>query len=297
MEKAEALNIKISKRMSMEQLIDAIKEAEKDLQVIKNFNICSLNMYDITSFRASPNQLIANLIYITHKFKRYCGVIPSSFLNTKVLKLTKIKWSDIMINIEHSKTLTFPKGFFIQFKKCLNISERFIFFPIIFHNNEHGHVNYMLYDQNTNEMERFEPYGYLDDDSILIPQKTDEAIVDIFKTKYGDNFIRKYYKPLSFCPYNSFQNIQELEKELTQQDPAGFCAAWVTWYIELRLSNPDMKRKQVVDLSLQKLKNNKKSFTSYIRSYSVVLKYIYKNLLQDIPIKDIFKNILHKFNI
>ena len=58
-------------------------------------------------------------------------------------------------------------------------------------------------------------------------------------------------------------------------DPGGFCAAWSAWYVDTRLSNPNKSRKQVVDMALDKFKNDQGSMTQYIRSYSVFIqKYL-----------------------
>ena len=294
---ADNLHIVNFFKMSTEQLIKAIKNAKiKKENDSRSMNMISLNTYNVTSYVGVYTESISSLIYIMYKFKKYCGVVPNSFLHNKLSEMSNIKnldWSNIMINITNSKTLTFPKGFFKQFDKCLKTSERFIFFPLNFQNKRIAHANYMLYDKNTNEMERFEPNGEYTN-SEIIPEIIDESLVYVFNDRYnknGNKFIRKYYKPLSFCPYYSFQYIQGTENKQTKKDPSGFCAAWSTWYIELRFSNPNINRKQLVNLSIEKLKNNNKSLTSYIRSYSVLLRYIHKNLLQDVPIKDIFKNI------
>lgn len=100
-------------------------------------------------------------------------------------------------------------------------------------------------------------------------------IEKLFKENLGNDFIKKYHKPLSYLSKHNFQTIQENEKEMNKDDPVGFCSVWSAWYIDLRLSNPEMTRKAVVEKAMNELKKLKKeegiSFTKFIRNYSKLL--------------------------
>ena len=60
-------------------------------------------------------------------------------------------------------------------------------------------------------------------------------------------------------------------------DPVGFFSVWSAWYIDVRLSNPDIDRKELVNWALGKLKKIKKdknggrSFTQFIRDYAEMI--------------------------
>jgi hypothetical protein len=105
-------------------------------------------------------------------------------------------------------------------------------------------------------MERFEPYGYLEN---IDNTNLDKIIKKIFKKE-----IKKYYKPLDFCPFNSFQKLEILEKR-KEGDLCGFCNIWVLWYIELRISNPNISRKKIVKFAIKKIGKN---FKNFIRDYA-----------------------------
>ena len=77
--------------------------------------------------------------------------------------------------------------------------------------------------------------------------------------------VKKVYAPLSFSPIISFERLQLMEER------GKFNSAWVVWYADTRLANPNKTRKQVVDMALFKFKNNIESMTKFIRSYSVFI--------------------------
>ena len=84
-------------------------------------------------------------------------------------------------------------------------------------------------------------------------------------------------------------------------DPGGFCAYWSTWYLDLRLSNPDVPRETLVSETLKSINNkiadynydiimkiNRKkipvNFSSFVRSYAVFLNVLWQfilNLIKD----------------
>ena len=75
-------------------------------------------------------------------------------------------------------------------------------------------------------------------------------------------------------PLKSFQSLQEDENEMDENidnGNSGYCAAIVGYYTELRLLNPNVDRKKLVELALDKLKNGDKSFTEIFRGYSNTL--------------------------
>jgi hypothetical protein len=123
-------------------------------------------------------------------------------------------------------------------------------------------------------MERFEPYGKSKRDCTN-PVDIDLKLKKLFQDNLGEDFILEYYEPLDFMPKKSFQSLQEDEgdfKKKNKDDPdGGFCAAWVAWYAELRVQNPNKDRKRLVDMALKRLQESDRSMTKYIRGYSASL--------------------------
>ena len=101
-------------------------------------------------------------------------------------------------------------------------------------------------------------------------------IIVIFTKKLGVDYIKEYYPPEAFLPYESFQTIQENEKVWVNRkeddEPVGYCSVWSAWFIDLRLSNPDVDKDELVKLAMNRLKKLKAetglTFTSFIRNYS-----------------------------
>jgi hypothetical protein len=126
-------------------------------------------------------------------------------------------------------------------------------------------------------MERFEPNGSMSNPCYNIG--IDEGIKKIFNIKLGKDFVNQYYKPLDFCPNINLQKIAYRENE-----GGKLCAIWSNWYAELRLLNPDINRKELVNRAIKELKSNKRkgqeSFTSFIKKYAVINGMIH-DLLKD----------------
>jgi hypothetical protein len=222
-----------------------------------------------TTFVGSPKMNYKVLKYLQKKFKENCCVIipPINYkYNDYDHNDISLRWTQVYLKKGY---FSIPKNYWNIFKKCDN-DKRFIVFPFGFNClNKSGHANYMIYDKTKKTLERFEPYGK----SARIcanPVDLDKKIKNLFKENLGDDFVKRYYKPLDFMPENSFQNIQEKENKFTKDDPDGFCAAWSCWYAELRLLNPDKDRKKIVELALQNLEKES-DFTSYIRGYSMTI--------------------------
>ena len=168
--------------------------------------------------------------------------------------------------------LVIPDGFFDSVKKCLqkNPKPNFIIIPFGFNDlgGNTGHSNYLIYDSKRKELERFDPNGFT---TGCNPPNLGKKLKKLFNSNVQQGMIEKVYEPLSFCPRQSFQYLQSSEREKIEGDPPGFCAAWAAWYVDTRLSNPNKSRKQVVDMALDKFKNDQGSMTQYIRSYSVFI--------------------------
>ena len=101
------------------------------------------------------------------------------------------------------------KKFWKDFKKCTN--KRFVILPFGFSCIDSGHANYLLYDKKHRTLERFEPFGYLDDDFCLNPENLDEKILQLFRKNLGNDYVNEYFIPLTYLTKENFQTIQENE--------------------------------------------------------------------------------------
>lgn len=177
---------------------------------------------------------------------------------------------------------------FLIRKSLNNKSVRFVFLKLSILVDRMGHANILVYDKKLNILERFEPYGitgYVDNNDL------DDFIERICRENINKNLT--YLKPSDIFDGIGFQvisNDNEPENKILG-DPNGYCLAWVFWYLEMRLSNPDVSSKDIIKLSLDnitKLNENvttDKKFISFIRNYATKLDNEKNNFLISIGIK------------
>lgn len=225
-----------------------------------------------TKFKGSPSYNLKVMKYLQKKYTDYCVIIPTINKSKNDLSHTDVSLRWIQTKGKNGY-FSVPKDYWNQFSKCSN--KRFIVFPFGFTcKNNMGHAGICVYDKETKALERFEPYGKSKRDCTN-PIDIDIKIKNLFQDNLGDDFINEYYEPLDFIPTKGFQSLQEDEgdfKKKNKGDPdGGFCAAWVAWYAELRIQNPNKDRKRLVEIALKRLRNSDRSMTKYIRDYSASL--------------------------
>ncbi len=234
-----------------------------------------------TNFKGSPYYNLSVMKYLKKKYNKCaCVVIPKicnidgDFEHTDV----SLRW----VQTSKSKgVFSIPDKFWKYFDECQN--KRFVLFPFGFTClNKLGHANYIIYDKKMKTMERFEPYGKAKR-KCANPNNLDDRIKKLFNDKLSKDdkpFIEKYYKPLDYLPKKGPQRVQEDEKEMDEEidAPGGYCPAWSSFYVELRLLNPNTDRKKLIKKFYQEVENSKLSFTEFIRNYSQYLVEKTKNI-------------------
>ncbi len=189
-------------------------------------------------------------------------------------KLNEIRRKDYQIIWRCNKSdgkLEVPSFFNQQFRDSLKNNEiRFIAISLHLHScyysKKGGHANILLLDKKKSEIERFEPNGKIAsvDEQWYNSPSLDNALHVFFK----DNFKIKYIPPKKFMPDDGPQYCQTKENKINDKvDPSGYCVAWTTLYVELRVSKPTKKRSTIV----KEMNNISKDLTSYIRDYSDVI--------------------------
>ncbi len=281
-------------------LIDKVHEYKKDkLKLTSELYMTKKELAKETKFKGTAWYELVGLLYLHNKYKNACIVISKNISQyKKSLKTVPSKTVNFMntgIEWKESRSeFTVPDGLWKAIKDCLKSDIDFIVVPFGFQcANGTGHANILIYDKRTQELERFEPNGVVLSNPCY-PIGIDDQIKDLFN-KNGKGMVKSMYGPIDFCPYLGFQRIQAAEiSEKKETDPTGFCAAWSWWYADVRLSNPNKTRHEVIELALNKLKSNPESFTSYIRSYADFLVKAGEKLLKsEDPVK-VFKELLKK---
>ena len=192
-------------------------------------------------------------------------------------------------------------------KRCLlKKNKRFIYFRLtLLVNSQFNHANMIIFDKDKCILERFEPYG----DLSLIDN---DSMIDTFLKNTIGSYLESYLietnKKLRYIAPNDHENILSFqvlsnENDMTnkkQGDPFGYCLAWSLWYLEMRLTNPDIDPIILVKELINKiidnhLENNKKYnkattkntvFMDFIRNYSDLLDKEKNNLLKIIGVPE-----------
>lgn len=264
-----------------------------------------------TEFVGSPYFNVIVMYFLSHKHANACVVLPEPYetdpsktlhwidgiedhkhddscvLLPKKLNLIPDKQRDVSLRwVENSNKkergfISVPKPekkFWNNFKKCK--SKRFVILPFGYDCVDSGHANWLLYDKETRSLERFEPYGKVNDKTCLNPPNLDKEIEEIFKKNLGDEYIKHYYSPLSYSRERNLQTLQEAENE--KMEIVGFCSVWSCFWIDLRLSNPDIDRKILIEMTRKELMKIKKkegiSYTQFIRNYSGLIVDVAKEI-------------------
>jgi hypothetical protein len=238
-----------------------------------------------TNFIGAGLDLIFGLIYLAKKYKNFD--IPLKFNKKYGYKRDDFMNYGIRFDCEYyekKQKLIFPIYDNLFFDLIKNNKKRFvgIFLYIKWDcANNDAHFNAILFDTKMKTVERFEPYTkFLEKKYFNVTNKFDIQFKKIIK-KYLDY---EYIKPQNFCPSLGFQqkeenNLLSVSTKRTignyelNNDPGGFCGAWSIYFLNLRISNPNIDTKIILKNIYNYLEKDKHSFRSFIRNYS---NFIYK---------------------
>ncbi len=178
------------------------------------------------------------------------------------------------------KRLFFSENFEANFKKCINNNKiRFIIIPLGIEIVEGSHANYIIFDKQTFEIERFEPYG---SNSPSNYDYNEHLLDSILAFKFNEMYVNiKYISPMKYLPKISFQYLDTYERKTKKiGDPGGFCALWSIWYTDMRLTYPDYDRKILAEKLLKDIRMEGLSFKNLIRNYSLNITTVRDNVFK-----------------
>lgn len=246
---------------------------------------------DVLKVKVSDNEVLKNLDkdpviaigimnYILSKYPHGRFVAPMS--------LDKVKKSDFKITWKFDKNvtdfvLTIPTQFWDIWKQHMfDASCRFIIAFVGLVSKPKGnmtsgfHANVLIYDKTNNELERFDGLGR-HIHALYNIDGFDKQIIDVFNGQ-KDIFPKplKYYTPLDYCPKMPIFQMKEIN-EIPGIDLSGNCAVWRVYYVNLRLANPQLNRKDLVVMASNKLSDTG-SLYKFIKSYQKYLLNSYEAL-------------------
>lgn len=240
-------------------------------------NINDSNTINMCTFTGSTLDILIGLIYLLKKHPDACSTVNQNFSNNEKLCNfyrsinisldSRCEFMNFEIVWAYGK-LYFSDDFEDEFIKCYNDpSVRFIIIPLGIEIKKGNHANYLIYDKNVNEIERFEPHG----SSTTVgfnydPESLDKNLSNKFMV-INNNI--KYIKPSDYLPKIGFQIMDSIDRKNRKiGDPGGFCALWAIWYTDMRLTYKDVKRDKLVNIMLDQMKSTRISFKNLIRNYS-----------------------------
>ena len=259
---------------------------------VKKSNICIKlqqgSLVDHCTFTGLTIDILIGLIYLLEKYKFICSVISNDIIaNNKLCNYYSqlgipIKSRCKFINFEiiwSNYKLFLSDDFRNRFEKCIkNKNKKYVIIPLYIELSNGYHSNYLIYDINKKEIERFEPhgshepYGY-NYNALLLDKLLENKLKKIVNSL-------KYIPPNKFLPRIGFQNISSHESnEKKLGDPSGFCVLWSIWYVDMRMKYKEVNRKELVSNMIIEIREQNISFRNMIRNYSYDLMKLRDDIL------------------
>lgn len=219
-------------------------------------------------------------------------------INKKEYDVIKKQTGD-NIKIKMVETMFVSKNFNLkkQIDECKKNNKRFvvglIFLAVKTSDKLGGHENSYIYDIKKQELEIFEPNGS-SGDSIRERYNTNNFYSEFLKYfKKNKVPIKKFYKPIDYCPIGPQYNDQ-YSVYLIKNAPGGYCASWSIYYLDSRLSNPNIPRELLITTMNTNFRDQSAVF---INSYSTfIVTHFLTNVLDFNKLKKKYPTFLKNFN-
>ena len=242
-------------------------------------DVLNLPPVNSTMYRGYSEAGIFGLLYLLRRNPEEC-ILLSNFevmikrLSEPVLNLDTISlvdWGDIGF-VWDGQILSFPGNVSPEvYSQMVNNcfvkkpNSRFSVCIMTLYGEKIRHANIILYDRETREAERFDPYQAVLPDMNL--DGLDNKLAELFLVIGGGK--GAYHPPadLSFFE-EGIQTSQEKENEMKRKDPFGFCQPWTFLVADTRLAFPDQTTISITASFRRAVKNKNRSLTKFIRNYS-----------------------------
>lgn len=141
------------------------------------------------------------------------------------------------------------------------------------------HANILLLNKNTNEVERYDPYGT----NFAIPynyKNLDKELIKYFKD-IDETII--YISPEKYLSKIGLQQLDQIEY-MHLGDPDGFCVAWCIWYVDLRITYININRTKIIKYIINMFNEKHMGYKNAIRNFSKEITDIRDNIFKEINI-------------
>lgn len=176
--------------------------------------------------------------------------------------------------------------------RAISSEKRYVIINVSLVTSDSGsfHANIVIYDKIKNTVTRFEPYG---DWELADPYNLNLLIIDLFKKGLklvGRKQKFRFIHSGEFLNKTKFQSASLGDDVYNQNvgDPEGYCLAWCFWFIELKMLNPDLNDKTLVESGLAEIMKgeSENQLLNYIRKYGKQLDQEKNKICKQIGLKD-----------
>ena len=218
----------------------------------------SINDFLAVEMSRGPDESTGNINYNYQSSINvfyFFTILVKHFNFNKILCIPNfvIKWKEYIdktgiVFYHDSGELIIPAELKNKIKECMNSDIRFIYFTLMLvqkkTNEGISHANIIVIDLFKNTVERFEPYGSITED---MDESTNDAIENrLLKILELKKF--NYIRPLDISP--------KLGPQKKADAYGGMCVTFSMLYLQLRLMNPDIDQKELVNYLLKKKKKD-----------------------------------------
>ncbi len=283
------------KKYLAEEKIYYIPEKEKSLilPINNELSIRTDNNINFTSFRGFDVDMLAGCIYLQNKYD-FCK-FPSGkkfsynedviryYESHGIRKDTDAIFSNFEIQWINQKI--FYPSYLNNFLLNIPKNKKIIIIPLGIFSFNNGHSNYIFYDKDKREVERFEPHG----NTILYDFNYNHTLLDKLLEEYFENILYdkhkspiKYFKPSDYLPTIGLQTLEDYDSKYNKKigDPTGFCAAWSIMYADIKMSNILLSREELISKIIEYVKKYNISLRNMIRNFSILIVDIRDSILE-----------------
>jgi len=260
-----------------------VKKEKDDLKYIK------LSTPIHTPFAGYYWVVLTSVLYILEKYPQTGFPICKEFKNDLIDKnevgdnVQKYIYNEIdekllclisgKIFWENTENNYISKNLKKSIENVINKDIIFIYLAIYYKSGSHASI--IIIDNKNKEIERFETGGksnYMEAMDNTLKKYFQKTMIDLTKKKYT------YNTPLEYQNVFDFQAIS-VEQLKYINECVGFCVAWIFWYLEHKLLNPEIKSKKLINKLKNKLLEDNKPILDSIRGYANKLdKFMIKKL-------------------
>lgn len=234
-------------------------------------------LLDITTFTGSLLDVLIGLLYLLKTHTNCCSTLRKDIAPNQSLcdfyksmglimsgRCEFLNFELVWVNYK----LYMIDNFTEMFKKCEEYSQtRFIIIPLGIEMKTGSHANYLIYDKQIKELERFEPHGGTTPIGFDYNSRQLDNVLEQYILSMDPDIT--YIRPEEYIPKIGFQ-VMDAQEEKTHRigDPGGFCALWSIWYVDQRLTYAHYSRDKLIKELFSNISLKGISYRNLIRNYS-----------------------------